>query len=194
MTKLQFFFDYLSPYAYLAQTQITLLGEKIEYRPFDIRVLMPLVENVPTSVICKPKNRYVQADLKRWVQHYGVPFQRNPQILELDSRRLLRATLWAEAQGPVDPIVSALFSAMWGIPQPLLTAADIGNALRAAGLDLPGIETEIDDPHWDAELTAATDRAAQAGVFGAPFMVLGDETFFGNDRMDFVRAALARSV
>jgi 2-hydroxychromene-2-carboxylate isomerase len=194
MAKVDFYFDYLSPYAYLAQSQLASLTDDVSYRPFDIRVLMPAVGNVPTSLICKPKNQYVQADLKRWVQHYGVAFQRNPHILEIDTRRLLRATLWAQTLGPVDSVVKALFAAMWGTPKPLQSAKDVSDILSGAGLEQSDIETEIDDLKWDAALNAATEAAQQAGVFGAPTIIVGEEMFFGNDRLNFVRAALARSL
>lgn len=146
MAQVQFYFDYLSPYAYLANSQLRLLTDDIAYRPFDIRALMPAVGNVPTSVTCKPKNRYIQADLQRWVAHYNVPFQRNPHIRELDSRRLLRATLWAATQGPVDNLVAAIFNAMWGTPKPLQSANDVANIVRNSGIASTTIETDIDAP------------------------------------------------
>jgi 2-hydroxychromene-2-carboxylate isomerase len=129
VSKVQFYFDYRRPYAYLAHTQLQKFSTAISYCPFDIRAVMDKTGNVPTSVICKPKNRYIQADLRRWIAHYGVRFQRNPDILELDSKRLLRATLWAANRGPVGELVTAVFSAMWGEPQPLQTPAQVADII-----------------------------------------------------------------
>ncbi|TPG04912.1 2-hydroxychromene-2-carboxylate isomerase [Sphingomonas oligophenolica] len=193
MPTLRFYFDYLSPYAYLAHTQLVRLNPAIDYRPFDIRALMPAVGNVPTSVICKPKNRYIQADLRRWVGHYGVPFARNPGILELDHRRLLRATLLVAERGDAGVAVSALFAAMWGVPRPLGTAAEVAEVLVAAGVTGASIAADIDSSDLNEAVTRATDEAVASGVFGAPAIFVGDEMFFGNDRLDFVRAALERS-
>jgi 2-hydroxychromene-2-carboxylate isomerase len=190
MSTLEFYFDYRSPYAYLAQSQIRQFGIDVSYRPFDIRVVMEKVGNVPTSVICKPKNRYIQADLKRWVAHYGVPFQRHPQIMDVDPKRLLRATLLAADRGPVGDLVTALFRAMWGAPEPLETPADVVRIMRRVGIDEASLEAEIDQPLWDAVLERATTEAAERGVFGAPCMFIGEDMFFGNDRLDFVRAHL----
>ena len=140
MNQLEFYFDYRSPYAYLAHTQLRLLTSEVLYRPFEIRGVMEKVGNVPTSVICKPKNRYIQADLRRWVSRYGVPFGRHPDIMEIDSQRLLRATLWAGAQGPVNGLVSALFNAMWGggccgHPPPFrIRPPDAGRRVRRASV------------------------------------------------------------
>ncbi|HSV03985.1 MAG TPA: DsbA family protein, partial [Phenylobacterium sp.] len=62
--------------------------------------------------------------------------------------------------------------------------------LEGAGVSGPDLAARIDDPALDAALDEATDEAAARGVFGAPTMYVGEEMFFGNDRLDFVRASL----
>ncbi len=190
MAALDFYFDYRSPYAYLAQTQVRKLGVEIGWRPFEILQLMDKVGNVPTSITCKPKGKYLGADLMRWVGLYKVPFQRHPQSGSIDARRLLRATLAAGELGQLDAAVGAIFAAYWGSGAPLATAADVVAVLNGAGVSAPNLLARIDDPTLDAALDAATDEAASRGVFGAPTMYVGDEMFFGNDRFDFVRASL----
>jgi 2-hydroxychromene-2-carboxylate isomerase len=190
MAKLDVYFDYRSPYAYLAQTQVRKLGVEISWRPFEILQLMDKVGNVPTSITCKPKGKYLGVDLMRWVAIYGVRFQPHPQSGRLDARRLLRATLAAAELGQADAAVQAIFSAYWGDGAPLSTAADVAAVLNAAGVGGPDLVSRMDDPALDAALDAATDEAAARGVFGAPTMYVGDEMFFGNDRLDFVRASL----
>lgn len=191
MAALDFYFDYRSPYAYLAQTQVRKLGEKINWRPFEILQLMDKVGNVPTSIICKPKGQYLGSDLARWVKLYGVPFARNPLLAQLDARRLLRATLAAAELGQADAAVAAIFAAAWGGSEAsVATAEDLVALLADAGVSSPGLLQRIDDPALDVALDAATDEAAARGVFGAPTMYVGDEMFFGNDRFDFIRASL----
>jgi 2-hydroxychromene-2-carboxylate isomerase len=190
MAALEFYFDYRSPYAYLAQTQVRKLGVEIAWRPFEILQLMDQVGNVPTSITCKPKGRYLGVDLRRWVAMYKVPFQRHPQAATIDARRLLRATLAAAELGQADAAVGAVFGAYWGSGAPLVTPGEVVAVLDSAGVRAPGLITRIDDPVLDAALDAATAAAASRGVFGAPTMYVGDEMFFGNDRLDFVRASL----
>jgi len=194
VAALDFYFDYRSPYAYLAQTQVRKLGVEIAWRPFEILQLMDKVGNVPTSITCKPKGQYLGKDLMRWVGLYKVPFQRHPQSGIIDARRLLRATLAAAELGQADAAVGAIFGAYWGSGAPLSTPQDVVAALGAAGVNGPDLARRIDDPALDAALDAATDEAAARGVFGAPTMYVGDEMFFGNDRFDFVRASLAAAV
>ncbi len=190
---LEFYFDYRSPYSYLAHSQLDRLGAEVRFFPFDLRDLMKRVENVPTSVVCAPKNRYVREDLKRWAARYGVPFERHPQIEALDRRRLLRATLAAGQMGNMAAAVAAIFPALWAHAAPLQTPQEIAAVLARAGFDRAAIEARIDDPALDQALDAATEAAAARGVFGAPTFFVGDEMFFGNDRLDFIRDRLART-
>jgi 2-hydroxychromene-2-carboxylate isomerase len=190
VATLDFYFDYRSPYAYLAQTQVRKLGVDIAWRPFEILQLMDQVGNVPTSITCKPKGKYLGADLMRWVSLYKVPFARRPQSGAIDARRLLRATLATAALGQADAAVGAIFGAYWGHGAPLVTAQDVAAVLNSAGITGPDLAARIDDPALDAALDTATDEAAARGVFGAPTMYVGDEMFFGNDRFDFIRASL----
>jgi len=190
--RLEFFFDFRSPYSYLANTRLPGLDVEVTYRPFEILGLMKEVGNVPTSVICKPKSRYLGADLRRWVGMYGVPFERHPDLGTIDARRLLRAVLVADGLGKAPAAVSAIFRAVWGVPAPLATPADVAAVLEAAGVSAPNLASRIDDPALDEALDKATAEAVSRGVFGAPAMFVGDEMFFGNDRFDFVREALAR--
>jgi 2-hydroxychromene-2-carboxylate isomerase len=190
--RLEFFFDYRSPYSYLAHSQLGGLDAEVVYRPFEILGLMDKVGNVPTSIICKPKNRYLGADLQRWVQAYGVPFQRHPQMMEIDARRLLRATLAADEMGRAAQAVTAIFAAFWGTGAPLTTPADVVAVLNGAGVERPDLASWIDEPTLDEALDRATEAAAERGVFGAPTILIGDDMYFGNDRLHFVRERLAR--
>jgi 2-hydroxychromene-2-carboxylate isomerase len=191
MAALDFYFDYRSPYAYLAQTQVRNLGVEIAWRPFEILQLMDQIGNVPTSITCKPKGRYLGADLQRWVAMYRVPFQRNSQGAEIDARRLLRATLAADELGQADAAVRAIFGAYWGASgAALVTPADLLAVLNGVGVSSPGLLARLEDPGLDAALDEATSAAARRGVFGAPTMYVGDEMFFGNDRFEFIRTSL----
>ena len=190
MAALDFYFDYRSPYAYLAQTQVRTLGVDIAWRPFEILQLMDQVGNVPTSITCKPKGKYLGMDLMRWVAMYKVPFQRHPQSGNIDARRLLRATLAAAELGLADAAVGAIFEAYWGTGLPLATPEDVVAVLDRVNVGAPNLVARIDAPELDAALDAATEEAAARGVFGAPTMYVGDAMFFGNDRFDFIRASL----
>jgi 2-hydroxychromene-2-carboxylate isomerase len=191
MPAVQFYFDYRSPYSYLAQSQLRDLA--LEICPFDVLDVMKRVNNTPTTITCAAKNRYASADLGRWAARYGIPLAPNPQMRTLDGRRLLRATL-AVKQGPERRQAAvALFDAMWGVPAPLGTVDEVAAVLAKAGLNVAAIKDAFDAPETEAALESACAEAAERGVFGAPTFFVGAEMFFGNDRLDFLREALARA-
>jgi 2-hydroxychromene-2-carboxylate isomerase len=74
-----FFFDFVSPYTYLAQTRLGALEERtgglFRLWPMQLRNLMKRVQNVPTTVLCPNKMKYAFQDIGRWASRYGVPFQ-----------------------------------------------------------------------------------------------------------------------
>jgi len=193
MRTLDFYFDYRSPYSFLALSQLRQMDVGIVLRPFEIGALMKLVGNVPTSLTCASKNRYVMTDLSRWSTHYGVPLNRHPQGSELDAGRLLRATLVARQLGAMPAAVKAIFNAFWSTPAPMATATEVAALLGAEGLDAKALESQMDDPAAHVLLEEATAEAAARGVFGAPTMFVEDEMFFGNDRLQFVQDRLARA-
>jgi 2-hydroxychromene-2-carboxylate isomerase len=193
MKTLDFYFDYRSPYSFLALSQVRKMDVEIAFHPLEIGALMKQVGNVPTSIICAPKTRYVMADVGRWAAHYGVPLNRHPQGSTIDASRLLRATLVAGQMGAMPTAVEAIFNAFWSAPAPLATAAEVAALLGAAGLDAAALESRMDEPTAQALLEEATARAAARGVFGVPSLFVGDDMFFGNDRLHFVRDRLARS-
>jgi len=190
VAEVAFHFDYRSPYSYLALTQIADLN--LTLHPFDVIDVMKRVGNVPTTITCKVKGEYAGKDLARWTRRYAVPFSRNPAMREIDGRRLLRATL-AIPQGPDRrKAVEALFKAMWGEPAPLGSPAEIAALLGSAGIaSAAALADQMDSEALEAQLDAACAAAADRGVFGSPTFIAGDEMFFGNDRLDFLREALA---
>jgi 2-hydroxychromene-2-carboxylate isomerase len=192
--KFDFYFDFPSPYAYLAHTQLPRIaaehGATIVYHPFRILELMKIVGNRPTTIECKNKGKYAGADLQRWVKRYKVDFSRNPNSKSIDFAELDRGALVAIEDGRGAEYVTAIFAAIWGKPEDLSQRSVVFDVLSGAGfageqlLERAGADAVI------AKLDAETRAAAERGVFGAPTIFVGDQMFFGNDRLDFVVDAL----
>jgi 2-hydroxychromene-2-carboxylate isomerase len=106
---------------------------------------------------------------------------------------LMRAAVGIQMHKPerFQDYLRAAFKALWidalDLNQPALTAA----ALRDGGFDIDEVMALANGPDVKAALRATTDEAVARGVFGAPTMFVGDEMFFGQDRLDFVREAIA---
>jgi len=192
MTRsLEFFYDFRSPYSYLAYTQLRDVGVDIKLRPMMILKVMEAVGNVPTTITCAAKGRYARVDLARWGKRYGVAI--NPSNMrENDGDACSRAVLAAASPADAASITLALYRAGWSEKKTLATKDDILAVIAAAGVDAGPIGARIDAPDVVAQLTANTTEAAERGVFGSPTIFVGDAIFFGNDRLDFVREHLAR--
>jgi 2-hydroxychromene-2-carboxylate isomerase len=196
MTRaIEFHFDFVSPYSHLANTQLPALarqhGAEIVYKPFRILELMKLVGNRPTTIECQNKRRYAGADLARWAKRYGVGVRQNPHLRNVDAAQLLRGALIAADDGQAAPYVSAVFGELWNGERDLGQTTEVIALLNRAGLDGVKLLDRAGSADVVARLDEATQAAAERGVFGSPSFFVGDELFFGNDRLDFVAAALA---
>lgn len=188
---IEFFYDFRSPYSYLAFTQLREMDVRITFRPMRILEVMEKVGNVPTTITCAAKGRYARMDLARWCQRYGIPLQPG-NVRDVDGAACSRAVLAAGSADAADAVTLALYRAIWSEGKTLATRDDILARIAAARLDAAPIAARIDAPDVIAQLDANTQEAAERGVFGSPTVFVGDTMFFGNDRLDFVREELAR--
>lgn len=187
----ELFYDFRSPYSYLAFTQLRRMDVEIALRPMRILKVMDMVGNIPTTITCAVKGRYARADLARWAQRYGIalsPSNMRDNNGDACSRAVIAAPLSEDAAA----ITLALYRACWSEGKTLATIDDILAVIAAAGVDPAPVAERIDAPEVVAQLDANTEQAAERGVFGSPTMFVGGTMFFGNDRLDFVREELAR--
>lgn len=188
---IEFFYDFRSPYSYLAYTQLRRMDVTIALKPMKILKVMEKVGNVPTTITCAAKGRYARADLGRWARRYGIAL--NPSDMRVnDGDALSRAVLSAATREDADAITLALYRTIWSEGKTLVNAADVIAAVAAAGIDASALVARIDSPEVAGQLDANTDEAAERGVFGSPTVFVGEAMFFGNDRLDFVREELSR--
>lgn len=189
--NVEFFYDFRSPYSYLAYTQLMQLDVAIAFKPMQILKVMDRVGNVPTTITCAAKGRYARVDLGRWAHRYGVML--NPSDMKAnDGDAMSRAVLAATTPEAAAEVTLAIYRAIWSNAETLADSAAIVASLAAAGIDTTAIAQGIDAPETIARLEANTDEAVERGVFGSPTIFVGDAMFFGNDRIEFVRDELAR--
>ena len=187
--KIEFYFDFASPYSYLAATQLPALtastGTEIAYRPFRLPELMENVGNRPTTIECKNKGNYAGADIGRWATRYKVPFQRNPNRRNFDYAALGRGALVAIDEGR-SADCDVVYRAIWAGEQNLADTTVLAGLLDQAGFDGALLLREAVSAEYLTRLDRQTAEAAERGVFGSPSFFVRDEMFFGNDRLDFV--------
>ncbi len=193
--RLEFFFDYGSPYSYLADTQLAGLCERsgceLVYRPMLLGGVFKATGNrSPAQEPVEAKRAYGGVEMGRWVAFYDVPFQGNPHF-PIDTLRIMRVAHAAQRADVFERYHAALYPAFWVDGRNLGDETVLSALLDAAGLGARALLEAAADPEVKASLRATTDEAVARGAFGAPTFFVGDEMFFGADRLPFVERALA---
>jgi 2-hydroxychromene-2-carboxylate isomerase len=197
MADVDFFFDFISPYTYLARTQLDGIAARTRTRfkmwPMHILNLMKIVGNTPTTVVCSTKRKYAGQDLGRWCARYQVPLKLNPHLMKADHSLTLKGALVAQEMNLEERYNSAMFSAFWTDAVNINDRSELVRHLEAAGLEGSAILKKAEETEYAKRLEANTQLAAERGAFGSPTFIVGDEVFFGNDRLDFLEERLKKS-
>ncbi|PWE47585.1 2-hydroxychromene-2-carboxylate isomerase [Pseudomonas prosekii] len=191
----EFFFDLGSPATYLAYTQLPKIcaqtGSQLVYKPMLLGGVFKATGNASPAMI-PAKGRYMFKDLDRYAQRYDVPLKFNPHF-PINTLMLMRAVTGMQVRHPerFQAFIDCLFSALWVEGRNLDDPATVAAVLTENGFDPNAVLALTADEHIKTVLKETTEQAVQRGVFGAPSMFIGDELFFGQDRLDFVREALS---
>ena len=189
--KLEFFFDYVSPYTYLANSQVRDIGAEVVYRPMLLGAVMQAAGNKPPKTV-PAKGRYLEMDIQRWTAAYGLPFKWG-SLFPQKTVNALRVAIVAERKGKFHEVHDPLFDAVWVHDRDVSDESVLAEIISRAGMDAKSVLEEIATDEIKGELRANTEEAVERGIFGAPTFFIGDEMFFGNDRFHFIRKELGLS-
>jgi 2-hydroxychromene-2-carboxylate isomerase len=192
MKRVEFFYDYTSTYSYLAHREIERVadatGAELVFRPMVLGFVFKATGNsMPAAV--PAKGAYMMRDVARWARRLGLPFQ-IPSVFPVNSIRALRGAVAALQDGLFPAYHHAVMEAYWGHGKDIGDRDVLVAVADGAGLDGERLMARTEDPSVKEQLKANTDEAVSRGVFGAPTFFVGDEMFWGNDRIDFVEEAL----
>lgn len=188
----RFLFDFISPYAYLAWTQIHAAaargGATVEPVPVLFAALLDANGQKGPAEI-PSKRLYLFKDTLRRARRLGVPFV-SPPSHPFNPLLSLRAASLPLPEDARRRLIDALFAAAWGGGRGVEGPAEVAAAASAAGLDGEAVVREASTPASKARLRQQTEAALAAGAFGVPTMLAGDELFWGFDALDLVEARL----
>ena len=195
---LEFVFDFASPNAYLAWRVLPPILERtgagLEVKPCLLGGIFKATGNqAPMVAFGNVRNKlaYERLEMQRFIDRHGLEeFRMNPHF-PVNSLLLMRGLIAARAQGDAGVYLEAGLAAMWEqglkMDDPQVFAA----AFEAAGLDGEGLATAAPDAAVKARLVAETEAAVGRGAFGVPTFFVGDDMFFGKERLGQVEDALA---
>jgi 2-hydroxychromene-2-carboxylate isomerase len=190
---IEFYFDFGSPTAYLAHKRLQQLkaeyGCTIDYKPVLLGGLFKASGNMsPVTVPAKGKYMMTQ-DLPRFAALYQVPLTVNPHF-PINTLNLMRGAVATLGQDYFDNYVEVVYDAIWVNGDNMGSLEVVANVLSDAGLNAQKIIAATQDPDIKAALISNTDAAVARGCFGAPTMFIGNDMFFGQDRLQFIEMAL----
>ena len=185
-TAIEFFFDLVSPYSYFASEKIEELAKQnnreLIWKPFLLGGLFKTLDAPPAPGLLPYKKPYLFKDLNRLANFHGIPFNTPSEFPRLTVKPL-RALLSLPKED-LPETVHQLYRAYWVEDRDISDASVLADLLGAEAVEKTG------DPEIKQSLIQATDEAVKRGLFGAPTFLVGQEMFFGHDRMDLLEAFL----
>jgi len=193
--SVEFFFDFGSPAAYLAYTQLPSIcgeaGAEIVWKPMLLGGVFQATSNHSPMTV-PAKGGYMMDDLARFARRYGCAFNHNPHF-PINTLTLMRGAVGMQMRDPsrFPAYVDAVFRAFWVDSKNMNDTATVGAVLQAAGFDAAAFMALVADAEVKDRLKAITQEAVERGVFGAPSFFVDGTLYWGQDRLDFVKEAIA---
>lgn len=200
MAKVEFHFDFGSPNAYLAHLVVPEVekrsGVEFDYVPILLGGVFKLTNNrSPVEKLAGIKNRlaYEQLEVRRFIRNHGITqFTWNPYF-PVNTLLIMRGAVAAQMEGVFDRYVEAAFKAMWAEQKNMSDADVVATVLQQAGLDGARLIARTQEPEVKERLLKNTEASVARGAFGSPTFFVGDEIFFGKDKLRDVEDEIVRA-
>lgn len=204
---IEFFFDCSSPWTYLAFHNLLPLAaeikEPIDWRPMLVGGVFNAVNPSVYAMRDNPvpaKMAYMLKDLRDWADAAGLKIVMPPKVFPVNSVKAMRGCIWVAQQDGAHPdlppkfvpYTRAVFEAYWSREEDISQDAVLADICQQVGIDPAAFAVGIADATVKRQLKTNTDEVIQRGGFGSPTLFVGQDMYFGNDRLALVRAAVLR--
>ena len=187
-----------SPWTHLGAARIEAMAEAagaaIHIHPVDFGTIFPQSGGLPLPKRAPQRQAYRMMELKRWRDHLGIPIRLEPKFFpsnELPAACAVIALRETQGHPPAIRLAHRVLQALWEEDRNPGDPIILAELIREAGQDPDALLALAADPKWAERRTTDTQAALGRGVFGAPSYVIGDEIFWGQDRLMFVEKRLA---
>jgi 2-hydroxychromene-2-carboxylate isomerase len=187
---IEFFFDFSSPYGYMAATKIGALAAKhgriVAWKPILLGAVFKVTGGAPLPSL-PLKGPYGVRDMARSARFHGIPYK-FPTTFPIPGQSPSRIVYWLQGTAPdkVEAAVLALYRALFVDDRNIADPGTAAGAVAATGVDREQALAAINDPAVKERLKSECDAAIARGVFGSPYIVVDGEPFWGLDRLDQV--------
>jgi 2-hydroxychromene-2-carboxylate isomerase len=195
--ELEFFIEFASTYSYLSAMRIeslaTAAGVSVRWRPFLLGpIFRELGWNTSPFLLQPAKGAYMWRDVERQCRKYGLPWRR-PSTFPRNSLLAARVATVGAGQIWLGPFIQRVMLANFADDHDISSADVIAAIVRDLGLSPEELLAAAGSETVKTELRAQTDEARRRGIFGAPTFCVGEELYWGNDRMDDAIADAAKA-
>jgi 2-hydroxychromene-2-carboxylate isomerase len=200
MAKVEFHFDFGSPNAYLAHVVVPQIeqrtGVKFAYVPVLLGGVFKLTNNRPPAESLqgiKNKPEYEALERERFVRRHNISrFTMNP-FFPVNTLLIMRGAVAAELDGIFERYIDEVFRHMWAEPKKMDDPEVVRAALEQSGLDAARLLARAQEPEVKDRLLKNTQASVGRGTFGSPTFFVGEEIFFGKDRLRDVEEVILRT-
>ncbi|MFY9894901.1 MAG: 2-hydroxychromene-2-carboxylate isomerase [Xanthobacteraceae bacterium] len=200
MAKVEFHFDFGSPNAYLAHLVIPEIeqrtGAKFEYVPVLLGGVFKMTNNrSPAQSMAGIKNRleYEALERERFVRRHNITQFKWTPFFPVNTLLIMRGAIAAQLDGVFERYVDEMFRHMWAEPKKMDDPEVVRSALEESGFNAASLMARTQEPEVKDRLLANTQASVARGTFGAPTFFVGDEIFFGKDRLRDVEDEIVRA-
>jgi 2-hydroxychromene-2-carboxylate isomerase len=200
MAKVEFHFDFGSPNAYLAHLVIPEIerrtGAKFEYVPVLLGGVFKMTNNrSPAQSMAGIKNRleYEALERERFVRRHNITQFKWTPFFPVNTLLIMRGAIAAQLDGVFERYVDEIFRHMWAEPKKMDDPEVVRSALEESGFNAASLMARTQEPEVKDRLLQNTQASVARGTFGAPTFFVGDEIFFGKDRLRDVEEEIVRA-
>ena len=191
------YFSPMSGFAYLGFAELCAMakrhGAELDHRPVDIARVFAAVDTIAPARQAPARLAWRRTDMMRWAQRRALPLNVIPKHWPVDATLASCAMIAAQSLcADAAPLIKEILSAVWARDEDIANTETIAVLAQACGLDAAKVLDNARSDAVRAAYDANTQDAIAHGVIGSPTMRIGEENFFGQDRLDFVEAELAR--
>ncbi len=199
MTQVEFYFDCSSPWTYLAFHNIRPLADEFEFEIIWRPILVGGIFNAVNPSVYESrktgvpaKQAYMVKDLADWAALARLKILFPPGVFPVNSVKAMRGCIWLAPQGLLVPFAESVFHAYWSEDRDISRDEELALICDRIGIDTAAFFAGIAAPTIKDELRFNTEQVITRGGFGSPTYFLGDDMYFGNDRLPVLIEAIKR--
>ncbi len=197
--RIDYFASLNSPWTHFGAARLEAMavrhGAALRIHLVDFAIIFPASGGVPVARRSPQRQAYRMQELARWRAHLGIPLHPRPRPFPADEQLAAQCVIAAReslGDGPAVALAHRLLRALWEEERDFGDPATLAALIGEASLDPEALTALGAEPRWVARRVADTEAALARGVFGAPSYMVGDEVFWGQDRLDFLERRLAQ--